>query len=199
MSRRITLLIVVLFSLAALGVSLWADPQLGDRIPSHWNAAGQVDGYSDSFGGLYLLPIVIFGLGLLLVFIPSIDPLRANVDKFRGAYHWVIVGMSVYFLYLHVLIVLAALGAGFNMVTMMLPAMGVLFFGLGFMVERSKPNWFIGIRTPWTLMSPTVWEKTHRLGGWIFKIGGVLIGISEFLPAEASMTLLMVSTLGMAL
>ena len=66
----------------------------------------------------------------------------------------------------------------------LLPAMGLLFFGLGFMVERAQPNWFIGIRTPWTLSNPVVWQKTHRVGGLAFKVSGVLVLVGLLFPVE---------------
>jgi len=51
----------------------------------------------------------------------------------------------------------------------------VVMIGIGFVLDKTKPNWFLGIRTPWTMSSPNVWEKTHRLGGLLFKIGGVVL------------------------
>jgi uncharacterized membrane protein len=173
-----------LIALAGLAFSLWASPRLPETVPSHWNASGQVDGYSGRGQALYLMPALSFGLGLLLIYLPKLDPLRANVERFRGIYHWAVIGFSVFFIYLHVLILLGGLGLNLNMLYWLIPAMGLLFFGLGFMVERAEPNWFIGIRTPWTLSSPTVWQKTHRVGGLAFKVSGVLVLVGLLFPAE---------------
>lgn len=184
MSIRRTVLVVFLISLVGLAFSLWAAPRLPEMVPSHWNAAGQVDGYSSRALALWLMPALAFGIGLLLIYLPKIDPLRANVDRFRGAYHWVVVGFAVFMTYMHIITLSAGLGVEINMLYVMLPAMAVLFFGLGFVIERALPNWFIGIRTPWTLSSPTVWQKTHRLGGLAFKVSAVLILVGLLFPAE---------------
>ena len=200
MTIRKTVFIIVLITLAGLAFSLWASPRLPETVPSHWNAAGQVDGYSGREQALFLLPAMTLGIGLLLIFLPKIDPLRANVERFRGTYHWAIIGFSVFFIYLHVLTLLAGLGLNINMTYWMIPAMGLLFFGLGFMIERAQPNWFIGIRTPWTLSSPTVWQKTHRVGGLAFKVSGGLVLVGLLFPVEVgfwfTLIPLMVTALG---
>jgi len=87
--------------------------------------------------------------------------------------------------YIHVLTLAWNLGYRFNMLQMMLPGFGLLFVFMGSMVERAKPNWFVGIRTPWTISNSVVWEKTHRLGGLLFKISGVLALLGVFFPALA--------------
>ncbi len=184
MNIRRTLFFVIVLTLLGAAFSLWAAPRLPEMVPSHWNAAGQIDGYMPRTSALILMPAAILGLGLLLLYIPFIDPLRANVERFRGAYNWLIVGLSVFMLFMHVVTVLAGLGIQFNILYVLYPAMALLFVGMGFLMERAKPNWFIGIRTPWTLSSPTVWEKTHRLGSWLFKIAGVLILVGLVFPPE---------------
>jgi len=184
MNMRRTLYIILLLTLVSAALSLWAYPRLPEMVPSHWNAAGQIDGYMPRTSSLILMPAMILGVGLLLLYIPYIDPLRANVDRFRGAYNWIIVGFAAFMLFMHVITLLAGLGVRFNIIYLMIPAMALLFIGMGFVVERAKPNWFIGIRTPWTLSSPTVWEKTHRLGGLLFKISGVLMLLGLLFPPE---------------
>ena len=180
MTTKRTALLVVLLSAAALAFSLWAFPNLPERVPSHWNMQGQVDGTMPRATMVYLLPGTMLILGLLLLYIPTIDPLRKNVERFRSAFNWFIAGMTLFFLFLHVLTVLAGLGVAFNMTVVLIPAVAVVMVGIGFVLDRTQPNWFLGIRTPWTMSSPTVWEKTHRLGGLLFKVGGVavLVGLA---------------------
>lgn len=186
MTTRKTLLILVLLTGLGLVGSLVAAPLLPERVPSHWNAAGEIDGYSSRNTALYLMPAMMLGLGVLILYIPQIDPLRANVEKFRTTYNWAVVGFAVFMLYMHAITLLAGLGVRFNMTAVMLPAMGGLFFGLGFLLDRARRNWFIGIRTPWTLSSDRVWEKTHRLGGLLFKVAGLLVVGGALLPGETS-------------
>ncbi len=138
-----------------------------------------------------LLPVMMLFLGLLLLYIPYIDPLRSNVERFRRAYNWFIAGMMLFFLLLHVLTILAGLGLAFNMTMVLIPGVAVVMVGIGFLLDKTKPNWFLGIRTPWTLSSPSVWEKTHRLGGFLFKVSGlVMLAGLAFSPQPAFMLMI---------
>jgi uncharacterized membrane protein len=157
----------------AAGLVLW--PEMPDPMPSHWNAAGEVDGYMSRAGGLFLLPVIALGVFLLFLAIPRIDPLRANIAQFIDAYNTTMVLLVGYLLYIYALTLLWALGYQVNMLTRMMPAMGLLFLAVGWMVGRAKRNYFVGIRTPWTLSSDAVWARTHQLGKWMFIGAGVVM------------------------
>jgi uncharacterized membrane protein len=131
--------------------------------------------------GLFLMPLFSIGVFLLFLAIPRIDPLRANIAQFIGAYNWMMVLLVGYLLYIYALPLLWALGYQFNMLTLMMPAMGLLFLAVGWMVGRARRNYFVGIRTPWTLSSDTVWAKTHQLGKWMFIGAGVVMLLSSSL------------------
>jgi uncharacterized membrane protein len=92
--------------------------------------------------------------------------------------------LIVYMLYVYALTLFAALGYQFNMTTMLIPAMGILFIVIGFLIGKAKRNFFIGIRTPWTLSSDTVWAKTHALGKWTFIGAGIVSILSAFLGED---------------
>ncbi len=187
----------ILIAIAAMvGLALWN--QLPDPMPSHWNTAGEVDGYMSKFWGVWLMPLMTLGITLLLAAVPSIDPLKANIAQFRNLYNFFIVGFVAYMLYVYGLTLSAALGYQFNMTYMLMPVVGLLFIGISFLIENAKRNFFIGIRTPWTLVSDNVWEKTHKLGAQTFRIGGALVIVSAFL-GENGFWLLMVSLLFAAL
>lgn len=171
-------IIVLSFALAA-----YFYPQMPDRIASHWNAAGQVDGYMSKFWGLFLMPGVSVFIFCLFLIIPVIDPRRENIQKFRGYFDGFIVLVMLFLFYLYVLTLLWNLGHRFSMIALLAPAFGVLFYYCGVLIENAKMNWSIGIRTPWTLSSETVWAKTHRLGGVLFKAAGV-ISVAGFLFPE---------------
>jgi uncharacterized membrane protein len=168
---------VILISFA-IGIYLY--PQMPDRFPSHWNAAGQVDGYLPKFWGLFLLPLMEAGLFLLFLVIPRIDPLKHNIQKFRRYFDGFIFLLMAFFLYIYLLTILWAFGFTFQFVLAMVPAFSVLFYYAGVLTENSKQNWFIGIRTPWTLSSEKVWDKTHKLGGKLFKAAAI-IGLAGLL------------------
>ncbi len=171
---RIAYLAALLLIMAAFFVGAYAYQIAGDYVPSHWNAAGEVDGRMDSFWGLFLMPLVMIPILALLVAIPRIDPLKKNYMKFRGYFEGFIIVIILFFLYMQLLITAAALGSSFNMTVAMVPAVSLLIFFAGIMMEKTKRNWFVGIKTPWTLSSDRVWDRTHRLGGKLFKAAAVV-------------------------
>ena len=175
MSTRNTTIIVLILIIAAVlaGILLWN--RLPDQMASHWDVNDQVNGYMSKTWGVFMVPLMTLGMFLLFLVIPSIDPLKANIAKFREAFNLFIVLIMAFMLYIHGLSIAWNLGyTGFKMSTSMLPAMGFLFIFVGFMLRKAKRNFFIGIRTPWTLSSDTVWDKTHQLGAVLFMVSGVL-------------------------
>ena len=195
MSTRTTIFVsVTLIASAVLaGLLLWS--RLPHPMPGHRNAAGEIDGYISKFWGVFLLPIISIALTGLFLIVPRIDPLKANIAQFRAAFNWFIVAFVVYILYLYILTLLAALGTLFNMTLMLLPAVGLLFIGIGYLMSGAKRNFFIGIRTPWTLSSDTVWDKTHKLGSRLFMLGGVVTILCAFL-GESGIWIMLVAMLG---
>ncbi len=181
MSVRTTTIIVLTMILAAAlaGLLLWS--RLPDPMASHWNANDQVNGYIPRFWGVFLMPLVTLGMFLLFMLIPNIDPLKANIAKFRGVFNVFITCIVGFMLYIHALTLLWSLGyTSFGMSKAMLPALGLLLILIGNVMRQAKRNWFIGIRTPWTLSSDTVWDKTHQLGAILFMISGALALLGEF-------------------
>lgn len=172
-------IIPILIILAGFIVGMYFYSQMPEKMASHWNASGEVDGYMSKFWGMFLMPIMSLGLFLLFLIIPKIDPLKANIEKFRKYYDDFIILFLGFFFYVYLLTIFYNLGIKFNMAQMMMPAMAALFYYCGILVENAKRNWFIGIRTPWTLSSENVWNKTHKLGGKLFKVAGfiILLGI----------------------
>lgn len=171
--RKINIVILLLIVLS-FAVSAYFYPLMPERIASHWNASGEVNGYMSRFWGLFLLPIIITVMSLLFMLIPKIDPLKENVASFRKYFDGFIILIMFFMFYIHGLTIYWNLGHRFNLTVFMVPAMSVLFYSVGILVEKSKRNWFIGIRTPWTLSSDLVWDKTHALGGKLFKAAAII-------------------------
>jgi len=146
-----------------------------DKIISHWNIKGQVDGYMPKFWGIFLIPLISLGIYLIFLLIPKIDPLKKNIKKFRKYYNLLILILILFLFYIFILIILSNFKYKLNINTMLMPAIGVLFFCIGIIMKKLKRNWFIGIRTPWTLSSDKVWKKTHYLGSLLFKFTGVIL------------------------
>jgi uncharacterized membrane protein len=180
------------------GLVLWS--QLPDPMASHWNVNDQVDGYMSKFWGVFLLPLITLGMWLLFLVVPSIDPLKANIAAFRGVFNLLIVLIVAFMLYIYALSLAWNLGyTGFRMSGAMLPAIGLLFIFLGFLLRQAKRNFFIGIRTPWTLSSDMVWNETHRIGAVLFMISGALAFLGGFLPGPFAFWLMFVPVLGSTL
>ena len=163
-------------------VSLAAYPVLPDQVVSHWNAAGEPDGSMGKLAGIGLVPLIMVALVALLLFLPRVDPLRENYAAFRDWYDGFILAFVLFMLAIQCEIILWSLGYRISMNLVMPVLVGLLFLYCGFFLERVEPNWFAGIRTPWTLSSPTVWKKTHLLGGKLFKIAGIVSCAGSLVP-----------------
>lgn len=175
MSTRTTIFATIFLVAFALAFSVSVFDRLPDQMASHWNTANQVDGYMSRFWGAFLMPIVAVGMLALFLVIPNIDPLKANIAKFRNYFNAFIALMVAFLVYMHILTILWNLGYDqFNMGTAMLPFLGLIFVFAGIMMRQAKRNFFIGIRTPWTLSSDYVWEKTHQIGSTLFIASGIL-------------------------
>ena len=170
--NEIIILGIILFSFL-FGIYLY--PQMPEKIASHWNVQGQVDGYMSKFWGLFLMPLISAGLFLLFIAIPKIDPLKTNIEKFRKYYDGFITLVIIFLFYLYLLTIFWNMGIRFDIIQLLAPAFGILFYYCGILTENAKRNWFIGIRTPWTLSNDAVWDKTHKIGGKLFKISGIVV------------------------
>jgi uncharacterized membrane protein len=200
MNTRTTIVISSLLILAALvsGALLWN--RLPEQVASHWNAYDQVDGYTTRLWGVLLMPLISLGMLLLFVAVPNIDPLKANIAKFRPVFNVFILFIIAFMLYLYALTMLWSLGfQGFRMSRALLPVIGILFIFVGWMLRSAKRNFFIGIRTPWTLSSDRVWDQTHRLGSVLFMVCGAIAVIGAFFGGMTSFWLMFVPLMGTAL
>ncbi|HMM42592.1 MAG TPA: DUF1648 domain-containing protein [Thermomicrobiales bacterium] len=171
-------------------------PTTPDRVPMHWNAAGEVDGYGGKLEGLFLLPAITLGLYLLLLFLPRIDPGRANYSLFSGSYAIIRISMVVLMAAIHALVLLWIKDIKVNASLVVMTGVGLLFIVIGLVLGKVQPNWFVGIRTPWTLSSRRSWVRTHRLGGWLFIAMGLVMIAAEFLSASLMAPVILVTTLG---
>jgi uncharacterized membrane protein len=199
MSTRTTIFATIFLIAFAITTSVSLYDRLPDPMASHWNTANQVDGYMSRFWGAFLIPVVAAVMLLLFLVIPGIDPLKVNIAQFREYFNAFIVLIIVFLVYMHILSILWNLGYDqFNMGAAMLPAMGLLFVFAGIMLRKAKRNFFIGIRTPWTLSSDQVWDETHRLGSVLFILSGILSLLGAFF-AKYAVWFVLVPVLGSTL
>ncbi len=164
-------------------IGIWAYPRLPEQVPSHWNLAGQVDGYSGALTGAFLLPLITLGVYILFWIIPRIDPQKANYLK-MGRVFWIVSTTLVAFLSLMYWGTIAvALGYLETLPRWYFSGIGIIFILLGNYFGKIKFNYTFGIRTPWTLANEEVWAKTHRFAGPIWIVGGILMALAGVLPA----------------
>ena len=197
MSTKLSLILISLLILAGIVVSIAVYPMLPEQVASHWDANDHVNGYMSRFWGVALMPLITIGLALLFMVIPSIDPLKANIVQFREYFNGFIVLIVAFMLYVHGLTLAYNLGYIFRISLAMIPAMGLLFAFVGVMMSKAKRNFFIGIRTPWTLSSDEVWDKTHALGSKLFIAAGFGSLLTVFL-GENGFWLMMALIMGAA-
>ena len=198
-TRKMIVSVLVLLLITTLaGVLHWNG--LPDPMASHWGINDQVNGTMPKFWGVFLVPLISLGLFLLFLLIPAIDPLKANIAKFRDAFNLFMAFMTLFLMYVQGLTLAWNLGfTHFKMSTSLMPALGLLFILVGYMIRKAKRNFFIGIRTPWTLSSDKVWDETHRVGSWLFIGSGVLAILGSFFGGMTAFWLLFVPLIGSAI
>jgi len=173
---------VVLAAMVAFALAVY--PSLPEQVPTHWGLSGEADDWMPKWPGAFLPALLGAGVWLLLLVLRRIDPRRAHYESFRRTF-WLLLNVLVlFFALLQVVSLGTALGWPLDAGRVVLLAVGVLFVALGAYLPRVRSNWWIGIRTPWTLESERVWRDTHRVAGRTFTAGGLLTMSAALLPAE---------------
>lgn len=167
--------------------------RLPEQLPTHWDARGVVNGWTSRMFGAWLMPAIATLMAILLPWLPAIDPKRANYEKFRPSYDLVINSVVTMIGVLHVAMLGVALGWPVSMERLTPLMVGAMLIVLGNVMPRARSNWLFGIRTPWTLSNERVWEKTHRLGGFLFVAAGIVMLLAAFLPPKIVMPIMIAS------
>ncbi len=168
-------------------------PALPERIPVHWNASGTPDGYAGKLVGLVLPPVITLALYLLLRYLPRIDPARANYASFGGTYLLLRIVLVLYMAFTFAVAVLAMRDQeAVPLDRLEIGAVAVLFVILGGVMGKFRPNWFVGIRTPWTLSSKVSWVRTHRVGGRVFVAIGLATLVAALFGGKVAITTMLV-------
>ncbi len=175
--KEIPFLAIALIPFAYL-IYIWN--RLPEKVPMHWNGAGEIDRYGDKKELVAMLCMLVGITYFVLLIIPSVDPKQKlqnmgnKLNNFRMILALFISGLAVYILY-NVQQKSSNPGIGFAII-------GLLFAFLGNYFKTIKPNYFIGIRTPWTLENEEVWKKTHIMGGKLWFVGGLLLTLTFLVP-----------------
>ncbi|MBQ4867791.1 MULTISPECIES: SdpI family protein [Priestia] len=179
MKKHLFPLGITLLTLVAWLIAL---PHLPATMPIHWGANGEADGFATKINAMILTVGIMVLIYFIIAFVPRIDPRKENYKYFSKTYNIVLNAVLLLFFFVNMSTILQGLGYNVPM-SYIAPIMaGLVFIIIGNYLQRVRSNYFMGIRTPWTLSNETVWKKTHRLSGKLFFIGGLLILISAFLP-----------------
>jgi uncharacterized membrane protein len=188
------LILSILLTLAAFGGSLYVYEfeydRLPERVPIHWNIRGEPDGWvskHDVIWTFLLMPAVMAGTIVLTAILPWLSPKPFDVERFRDTYGYLMALVVALFGFIHFLVLFGSLEppGTFDLGRWLVGGIFLLFALIGNVLGRTRRNFWIGVRTPWTLASETVWIQTHRLTAWLF----VLIGIAGFAAVVAGVPL----------
>lgn len=181
MKAKRTYLVGLALVAAAFAVAAAFYNQLPAQVPTHWNLAGKPDGFTPKPWGAFMGPLVMAGVYLLLAATPFISPRGYRMERFRRAFSIVFISVLTFLLVVTIVGTLAAAGEPVPIGRVVVVATGGLFIVLGNFMGKLTKNFFIGIRTPWTLASDEVWLRTHRLAGKLFVLGGAALAAAGLL------------------
>lgn len=180
MSKQIADWLSILMIAVTVIVALVLYPGLPDPMPSHFNAAGEPDGYMAKLPNVLILVSTPVFMLLLMKVIPMISPKGYRTEGFADTIHVLQLVLVAFGSIVAVVVFLKASGLQIDLVTIVTAATGVLFVVIGNYMGKFRKNFFIGIRTPWTLASDEVWVRTHRLGGWLMLGAGLFMIVAAF-------------------
>lgn len=161
-------------------------PHLPDQVPSHWNMQGEVDRYQSRLMGAIFAPLMSIGLYLLMILMPLTDPQRQNYQRFTGAYTFIRWGLVIFFAVLYAATIMVALGYLVDIGMVVKAIVSLLFIMIGNFMGQFRHNYFVGIKTPWTLANEEIWRRTHRLGGRIWVLCGLICLAMAFINSTWS-------------
>ncbi|CAM1363629.1 Uncharacterized membrane protein [Tenacibaculum soleae] len=168
--------------------------ELPEEVPMHWNIKGEIDRYGEKIELLLipiLLPLLIY---IIFLVVPKIDP-KNKISKMGNKYQHIKILLTTFMSILALFIIYTAKNQSFANPNYIVLLVGISYIILGNYFKTIKANYFIGIRTPWTLENETVWKETHKLGGKMWFVGGIIVVISSLiLNKQLNFTLFMIIT-----
>ncbi|HPH78859.1 MAG TPA: SdpI family protein [bacterium] len=150
-------------------------------VPTHWNLAGEADGFGSKTTHLILMPVIVLGMMIMLMVLPKLDPKKEKYEKFAEVYELFQLLLAAFMSYTYLVTIWAGLNPKVDVGFAILAGIGLLFVAIGNYMGKIRQNYFVGIKTPWTLDNEEVWNKTHRLGGWCFVLAGLMFLVQAFL------------------
>lgn len=196
LAKELPIIIIIMLPFIYLAY-IWNT--LPAQVPIHWNAQGEIDGYAGRISLLlipFALPVLTY---IIFSFIPKLDP-KGKIGLMGTKYHNLKLLLVAMMSLLALFIIYSSKKASIGNMNYIFAGLGILFIILGNFMKTIKPNYFLGIRTPWTLENEQVWKETHELAGKLWFIGGLLITIlTLLLPKEYGFNLFISITVLLAL
>jgi uncharacterized membrane protein len=172
----------VLFIIATFVLAAYNWQAFPEIVPIHWNLSGQADNFGPGKVSAIGFPLVMVGIYALFLLLPFFDPKQEKYEQFQKPYHIIKAVLVVFCSLMYLATSLYILGYPVRIEQVMPLLIGILFVVLGNYMGKLKINWFIGVKTPWTLSSEEVWNKTHRFSGKLFVLSGFLMMAQAWLP-----------------
>jgi uncharacterized membrane protein len=151
--------------------------QLPEAVPTHWNIEGQVDDTTPRLNAVLIMPGIALTSWVVFNIARRIDPRRQSYTQFEDTFQFLINLTALFALVMQVVILGSALGWNIPVGQVIPAGVGLMIAAMGNVMTRVRPNWFIGIRTPWTLASEEVWRRTHRRAAWVLVVVGLLMAL----------------------
>lgn len=160
---------------ATTAISLVVYNKLPERVPTHWNIHGEIDAYGPKSLAVFGTLALMAAMPLLFAILPWLSPPKFKIDGFKRVYLHLMVVIVAMMGYIQIVTSTASLTQQkFDTVRWMIAGMMLFFAMIGNMLGKVRRNYYVGIRTPWTLASERVWNDTHRFGAWAFVLCGVI-------------------------
>ncbi|MEO0423064.1 MAG: SdpI family protein [Pseudomonadota bacterium] len=190
--------LVVFALMAAVAAYGWFSTEAGAELPVHWSSSGEVNRYGSRFEAFALMPLIWLAMVVVFALLPAMEPRRRHLAQSRLPYLMVMLATGLSMLVIHALTTAAALGATVDIARVIPPIVGALLVVTGNYMGKTRSNYFIGVRTPWTLSSELSWRKTHRWAGRVFVLIGLVMVVGAVLPWPQTLMLASVGVLMIA-
>lgn len=165
--------LLLVLGMSVAGAALY--PCLPDTIPVHWGFEGQPNGWASKTWGAWIIPAMSLAFLILFPLIPKIDPKRENYKYFKKPWDVIQTSFIAFFAYLYAVTMYVTFYPQYNAVVgrAVVLGIGILFVMLGSVMDKIRQNYFVGLKTPWTLDDPEVWQKSQRFAGRAFMLAGL--------------------------
>lgn len=193
MKQTGTWIVSGIFVVVMLAIAAWIYPHLPAQTAIHWEANGVANGWAPRFWAAAFPVLLMAGTALLLAILPIISPRKFEIAPFARVYGIIVTATLAFLLVIGTTALLAGAGRHVSVDLVAPIAVGALLMVIGNFMGKFRKNFFVGIRTPWTLTSDVVWERTHRFAGWLFVLAGLVWVLGGLL--HASPAVLVVATL----